>query len=144
MGKADADCIFCKIVAGELPSHQVYEDDAVLAFLDIQPLRRGHTLVIPKAHHRNLTATPVEVLQAVAAALPRIANAVVMAVEADGFNVLQSNAPCAGQEVFHTHFHVIPRNEGDGIGLGFRHGEPVEDDLGATAESIRAAFQPPG
>ncbi|MFW6107651.1 MAG: HIT family protein [bacterium] len=140
MGTQDAGCVFCKIVAGELPGHKVYEDDDVLAFLDITPMTRGHTLVIPKPHHRNLLETPPAALESVTAAIPRIAEAVVEATDADGFNVLQSNEPCAGQCVFHVHFHVVPRHEGDGLGLGFRQSEPVEDDLEETAGAIRAAM----
>lgn len=140
MAKRDPDCIFCKIVAGELPGEKVFEDDDVLAFLDIMPTSRGHTLVIPKGHYEDLPSTPVEVLKAVVAVLPKIAGAVVQATGAEGFNVLQSNGPCAGQVVPHIHFHIVPRNEGDGIGLGFRPTEPVKDELGKTAEAIRAAL----
>jgi len=140
MTNRDPDCIFCKIVAGELPSEKVYEDDRVLAFLDITPTTRGHTLVIPKHHYADLSSTPVHVLQDVVAVLPKVARAAVEATGADGFNVLQSNRPCAGQCVFHIHFHIVPRREGDGIGLGFRQTEPAKDDLSKTAEAIRAAL----
>ena len=136
----DPDCIFCKIVAGEVPCHKVYETDTVLAFLDILPTSRGHTLVIPKAHCADLLCTPQDVLRDVAAALPGVAKAVVEATGAEGFNVLQSNQACAGQCVFHIHFHVVPRRAGDGIGLGFRQTEPVRDELAETAEAIRAAM----
>ena len=136
----DPDCIFCKIVAGELPCHKVFENDHVLAFMDINPTSQGHTLVIPKDHHRDLVSTPAEVLGQITAALPQIAEAAVTATDAEGFNILQSNEGCAGQVVFHIHFHVVPRRSGDGIGLGFRQKPAIEDDLAATAEAIRAAL----
>ena len=140
MATRDPDCIFCKIVAGEIPSEKVYEDDAVLAFMDINPTSVGHTLVIPKDHCPDLLTTPAEALQSVAAVLPKIAAAVVAATNAEGFNILQSNNPCAGQVVFHTHFHVVPRRPGDGIGLGFRQAPPKEDDFAKTAAAIREAL----
>ena len=140
MAKKDAGCVFCKIVAGEIPSEKVYEDDHVLAFMDINPTSRGHTLVIPKDHSESLTSTSVDTLKNVVTVLPKLAGAVVEATRAEGFNVLQSNGPCAGQVVPHVHFHIVPRNEGDGIGLGFRQAPPVEDDFSKTAEAIRSAL----
>jgi histidine triad (HIT) family protein len=136
----DPDCIFCKIVAGELPCHKVFENDQVLAFMDINPTSQGHTLVIPKDHHRDMISTPADALGQIMAVLPRIAEAAVAATDAEGFNILQSNEACAGQVVFHIHFHVVPRRSGDGIGLGFRQKPAIEDDLAATAEAIRAAL----
>lgn len=136
----DPDCIFCKIVAGEIPSHKVYEDDDVLAFLDIAPTIQGHTLVIPKRHCPTLIETPPETLRKVAAVIRRVLTAVVDATDADGSNVLQSNGACAGQVVRHVHFHLVPRREGDHLTLGSRQSDPVEDDLAARAESIRAAM----
>jgi len=141
MAKTDPDCIFCKIIAGEIPSEKVFENDHVLAFMDINPTSKGHTLVIPKDHSEDLVSTDVNMLLQVTAVLPKIAAAAVEAVAAEGFNVLQSNGPCAGQVVPHIHFHIVPRNDGDGIGLGFRQRPPVEDEFGATAEAIRAAFR---
>lgn len=135
------DCVFCKIVAGELPAHKVYEDDDLLAFLDIQPITRGHALLIPKAHHANLSDTPAPVLAKISAALPSVCRAVVRGTDSEGFNVLQSNGACAGQVVSHVHFHIVPRKTGDGIGLGFRHHPPVKDDLAHTAQEIRAALK---
>jgi len=140
MAEKDPDCVFCKIVAGEIPGEQVYEDVHVLAFMDIQPISRGHTLVIPKAHYDGLLSAPVETLEQLVAALPKVARAVVAATGAAGFNILQSNGPCAGQVVPHVHFHVVPRREGDGIGLGSRQSPVVEDDLKQTAEAIRSAL----
>ncbi len=141
MAKTDPDCIFCKIIAGEIPSEKVFENDHVLAFMDINPTSKGHTLVIPKDHSADLPSTDVNALLQVTAVLPMIAAAAVKAVGAAGFNILQSNGPCAGQVVPHIHFHIVPRNDGDGIGLGFRQKPPMEDDFAATAEAIRAALR---
>ena len=140
MAERDPDCIFCKIVAGELPSHKVYEDDSILAFMDITPTSKGHTLVIPKEHYEDLLSTPEDALKQIAAVLPKVARAAVKATGAEGFNVLQSNNPCAGQCVFHIHFHIVPRRDGDGIKMGFRQTEPVQDELAETAKAIRAAL----
>ena len=141
MAKADPDCIFCKIIAGGIPCENVFENDSVLAFMDINPTSRGHVLVIPKDHYEDLRSTDASALADVTAVLPAIASAVVKAVGAEGFNVLQSNGACAGQVVPHIHFHIVPRVDGDGIGLGFRQRPPVEDELATTAGAIRAALQ---
>ena len=108
-------CVFCKMVAGEIPATKVYEDEAVLAFLDIGPISDGHTLVIPKQHCTRVDECDPEVLSAVAARLGRIAEAVVAAMDADGYNVLSNNGSAAGQVVDHLHFHIIPRKTGDGV-----------------------------
>ena len=107
-------CIFCRIVRGELPSVKVYEDDDVLAFLDIGPIIKGHTLVIPKRHVDPLAAVPAELLAKVMAVVQRVTQAQVRAFKADGVNVHQSNGAAAGQVVPHVHFHVIPRFATDG------------------------------
>jgi histidine triad (HIT) family protein len=109
------DCIFCKMVAGEVPVTRLYEDDDVLAFLDIGPLSDGHALVIPKQHFVRVHECDPKVLAAVGGRLPSIAGAVAEAVEADGYNVLCNNGSAAGQAVDHLHFHVIPRKKGDGV-----------------------------
>ena len=106
---------FDEILDGKIPCHRVYEDEHVLAFLDIFPISPGHTLVIPKEHSVDLPSTDTDALLRVAVVLPRIAAAVVAATGAEGFNVLQSNGACAGQMVGHIHFHIVPRREGDGI-----------------------------
>ncbi len=102
------DCIFCRIVAGEIPSATVLETAGALAFLDIRPIARGHTLVIPRSHVDTLIGASDAVLGATIAAVRRVA-AALLATGADGVNVLQSSFEAAGQEVFHLHFHVIPR-----------------------------------
>lgn len=111
-----ADTVFAKILRGEIPCHRVYEDDAVLAFLDVNPLSRGHTLVIPKEPAATLDQLSDAAAAAVGRALPRIARAVLAATGATEFNVLQNNGPGAHQAVFHVHFHIIPKHP-DGAGL---------------------------
>ncbi len=108
-------CVFCKIVAGEIPSVRVYEDADALAFMDIGPVAKGHTLVIPKAHYDPITGTPVEVLKLLIAVVQRVAKAQYAGLHADGINVTQANGRTAGQVVPHLHFHVIPRFESDGL-----------------------------
>lgn len=109
-----AHCVFCSIVKGEIPATKVYEDDEVLAFMDIGPVVKGHTLVIPKSHHNPITDTPVTVLQKLIAVVQRIARAQFAGLKADGINISQANGQTAGQVVPHIHFHVIPRFASDG------------------------------
>jgi histidine triad (HIT) family protein len=108
-------CVFCKMADGEIPVTKVYEDDAVLAFLDIGPISDGHTLVIPKRHCAMLHECDPEVLAEVSVRLGRIAEAVMAATNADGYNVLSNNGAAAGQVVEHLHFHVIPRKVEDRV-----------------------------
>lgn len=111
------ECIFCKIVAGEIPSYKVYEDENVLAFLDIAPVSPGHTLAIPKKHYQNVEEIPEEELYRVMAAVKKIGQAMKNGLKADGYNVMENNDPAAGQIVPHLHFHLIPRRQGDGLSL---------------------------
>ena len=111
----DSACIFCSIVSGQIPSLKVFENDSVLAFLDINPISDGHTLVIPKAHYARLHECPAETLAEVAKVLNKLAIAVVQAVGANDYNVLCNNGPSSGQVVEHVHFHIIPRKAGDGV-----------------------------
>lgn len=101
-------CVFCRIVAGEIPASRILETEDILAFLDIQPIEKGHTLVIPKHHYATLLDVPDEVLARVTSGVRRVA-AALLRTGAEGINVLQSNHACAGQVVPHLHFHVIPR-----------------------------------
>jgi histidine triad (HIT) family protein len=109
------DCIFCKMTAGEVPVTKIYEDEVVFAFLDIGPLSEGHTLLIPKQHYEKLHDCPSELLGRVCSCLGKIAKAVVTAMNSEGYNVLCNNGRAAGQLVGHLHFHIIPRNTGDGV-----------------------------
>ena len=112
------DCIFCKIVAGEIPCYKIYENDSVLAFLDIGPISAGHTLVIPKMHFERIDECPDEVLVAVSKCVGALAGVVAETMASEGYNVLCNNGRAAGQLVDHVHFHIIPRNSGDGV---FKH-----------------------
>jgi len=108
-------CIFCRIIKGEIPAARVYEDEHVLAFMDIGPVVKGHTLVIPKAHHNPLMETPPEVLHQLISVVQKIARAQMKGLQADGINVSQANGEAAGQVIPHIHFHVIPRFTADGF-----------------------------
>jgi len=132
-----SDCIFCKIVRGEIPCSAVYQDDHVLAFLDVNPWSPGHTLVIPKEHYDRLDQCPVSVISEVAGKLGVIANAVIKSVGADAYNVLNNNGRDSGQLVEHLHFHIIPRKQGDGIIRHAPQGQSTPDELSRLAEKIR-------
>jgi len=109
------DCVFCKIIKGDIPAQKVYENQHVLAFLDIAPTSPGHTLVVPKAHHENLITTPHDVACHCLDAIKKLAPAIVSATGTEGFNIGLNNGKAAGQAVFHTHFHIIPRIANDGL-----------------------------
>ena len=112
---SENDCVFCKMVAGQIPVIKIYEDEVVLAFLDIGPISDGHTLVIPRQHFEKLHECPAELLGQVGSCLGRIAKAVAIGMDSEGYNVLCNNGRSAGQLVGHLHFHIIPRNTGDGV-----------------------------
>ncbi|MEW6265449.1 MAG: HIT family protein [Thermodesulfobacteriota bacterium] len=136
-----ADCIFCKIVAGQIPATKIYEDDRLLAFLDINPLTRGHCLLIPKAHHENLMAMPPELLQDLIVAAQKISRAQLKALNALGLNLLQSNGRVASQIINHFHLHLLPRYRPDEIGLASWELVPGDKaDIAAAAEAVRKAL----
>jgi histidine triad (HIT) family protein len=108
----DANCIFCKIIAGEIPAYKVYEDEHALAFLDIAPFEKGHVLVVSKHHAPYLTDLPPASLAGLTAAVQRVASRLLARLPCDGFNLLQNNGACATQMVPHVHFHVVPRWNG--------------------------------
>ncbi len=137
MSLQDPDCIFCKIIAGEIPCHKLYEDDHTFAFLDIGPLAKGHCLVIPKDHHATLATMPPELAGKCMETVTRLANAVMASLPGvDAYNVLQNNGEVAGQVVPHVHFHIIPRTEADGLGYRWNAGQLDADD----AESLKSAI----
>lgn len=132
-----ADTIFAKIIAGEIPCHRVYEDDRVLAFLDINPVSPGHTLVIPKEAVATVDQMSDESAAAIGRALPRIARAVLKATGTREFNILQNNGAGAHQAVFHVHFHIIPKHaDGRGLGVGWKPGSLDS----VTAQQLRTAI----
>ncbi|OQD74559.1 hypothetical protein PENDEC_c010G04770 [Penicillium decumbens] len=132
---SSAACIFCKIIKGDIPSFKIFESEKVFAFLDIQPLSRGHALVIPKFHGAKLTDIPDEDLTEI---LP-VAKKIAKASGAEDFNVLQNNGRIAHQVVDHVHFHMIPKpNEQEGLGIGWPAKESEMDKLKALFEEIKA------
>jgi histidine triad (HIT) family protein len=124
------DCIFCGIVAGELPSHQVGSDDRGYAFLDINPLVRGHTLVVPREHVADLPSASDRTLADIGPLVTRTARRLVERLGADGINIVQSSGAAAGQEVFHLHVHLVPRWQDDRLLAGVRRPPAPDVDLG--------------
>ena len=133
------DTLFTKIIKGEIPCLKVYEDDKVLAFLDIAPLSKGHTLVIPKEAKATLAELSDESAAAIGRVLPRLCRAVVKATGATAYNVLQNNGMAAHQAVFHVHFHIIPKTGSSGLGITWPAGRLDADEGKALAEKIAAA-----
>ncbi|MBI1367837.1 MAG: HIT domain-containing protein [Planctomycetes bacterium] len=133
---SDANCIFCKIVAGRIPCTKVYEDARVLGFLDVGPLSEGHCLIVPKAHAVRLEELAAADVQACAAAAAKVGKAVVAATGAPGWNLLQNNGPAAGQVVMHVHFHIIPRRDGDALGFRWPAGKLASEDAQRLAAAI--------
>jgi histidine triad (HIT) family protein len=133
---ADPDCIFCKIVAGELPAQIVDEDERTIAFMDIAPATRGHALVIPREHARDLLEVSPEDLQATAAAAQRLACRASERLGADGINLLNSCGAAAWQTVFHFHVHVIPRYEDDPLRLPWIPSSGDPEEIAAAAQEL--------
>lgn len=132
--------IFDRIIDGEIPCHKVYEDDHVLAFLDIFPLSPGHTLVIPKERKAFLHELSDEAGAAIGRVLPRLARAVLAATGAESYNLLQNNGAAAHQAVFHVHFHIIPRQGEKGLGVGWDAGKLGPDAASELLAKIHAAL----
>jgi diadenosine tetraphosphate (Ap4A) HIT family hydrolase len=137
----DSQCIFCRIVRGEAEAHVVYQDDRVMAFLDLHPVTRGHLLVVPRRHAPDLAALEPQDAAAMIEAARRLAGALRRAsLHVDGVNLHLADGAAAGQSVFHAHLHVIPRYRGDGFGFRRPLGvaESTQAELAAVAELIRA------
>ncbi len=130
------NCVFCKIVSGEIPAEGVYEDKNALGFLDIKPVNIGHTLVIPKKHFKDIYETPEKILAEVMKAAKKVSIALKKAVQADGTNVNINNEPAAGQVVCHFHVHVIPRKEDDGLKLWHSKRAYQDEEAKETAKKI--------
>ena len=111
------DCIFCKIIAKEVPADLLYEDDYVIAFLDINPVAKGHCLVLPKQHYEKLEDIPEDLLKEFIVRLKKIAKILIKATEKEGFNIVVNNGKAAGQLVFHSHWHIMPRSKDDGVDI---------------------------
>lgn len=136
MAPKDPDCIFCKIVAGDIPSAKVFESETCLAFLDIAPVNAGHTLVLPKGHYPTLMDIPVELGADLTHTLSTVGKAVMEATGADGLNLMQNNYEAAGQLVHHVHFHLIPRHSDDGLKLWPQSGYDNPDEMSRLAKTI--------
>ncbi len=136
---AASGSIFARIVAGEIPCQKVFENEHVLAFLDINPLSEGHTIVIPKRTVARLTDLTPDEAAALGRALPEVARRIVAATGAEGFNILENDGRVASQEVPHVHFHIIPRQAGDGLGYRWHPQKRTAAELTALAERILAS-----
>jgi histidine triad (HIT) family protein len=137
---SDSDCIFCRIIRKELPCAAVFEDDAMLALMDIGPLAEGHLLAIPKRHHANVSDVPADVMAALAAHFPKLGRALKTVTGAVGFNILVNENKVAGQEVGHVHFHLIPRVAGDGLGYRWNPTSYPPGRMDELAVKYRAAL----
>src|SRR5215469_15770198 len=133
----DPHCLFCKIIAGELPATVVAEDEHTVAFMDINPATRGHLLVVPRAHSQDLLSVDSEDLRHVAVAAQRLAALAKERLGADGVNLINSCGPAAWQTVFHFHVHVIPRYEGDPLKLPWVPAQGDLDEIAAVAGELR-------
>ena len=134
------DCIFCRIVAGNLPAARILETPGVLAFLDIAPVHYGHTLIIPKRHYPNLLDLPDDLWQEMGQVSRRVAQALRTTLSAQGFNLCMNNFEAAGQEVFHAHLHIVPRYLGDGLKL-FPQESYRPGDMEKTAAQLRQTLE---
>jgi histidine triad (HIT) family protein len=140
----DPNCIFCKIVAGQILSARVLETDSAIAFLDIAPVAPGHVLLAPKDHYERLDQMPPEAASELAGHLPRLARAVLAATGDRALNVVLNNGPEAGQLVDHLHFHLIPRRPGDEFHMHWPHGKYAGNELEQVRERIARCLQPDG
>ena len=137
MSARDPDCIFCKIVAGELPAQIVDEDELTVTFMDINPATRGHMLAVPRRHSRDLLEIEREDLEAVAVAAQRAARKAHDRLRADGVNLLNSRGRAAWQTVYHFHIHIIPRYEGDPLRLPWTPAPGDPDEIAVVADELR-------
>ncbi len=131
-----ADCLFCRIVAGEIPATKVHEDDQIVAFLDIHPVNFGHVLIVPKPHHARLADLPDDLAVAAARWVPRLSRAILAATGAPGLHLIVNNGPVAGQTVDHVHWHLIPRFEGDAVDWPWPHLSYPESAAAAMRDRI--------
>ncbi len=133
----EKDCIFCKIAAGEIPSATLYEDDGFRVILDLGPASKGHALLIPKEHYRNLYDLDDEKAAKVLPLAKKMISKMTDVLECDGYNIVQNNEECAGQTVFHFHMHMIPRYKGDKVRLGWHMGELTDTDKNEILEKMK-------
>jgi histidine triad (HIT) family protein len=136
----DPDCIFCKIVAGDIPCFKLHEDDATIAFMDINPVNPGHALIVHKAHHKDLFEIPADNIAAVTLSAQKVARTVQATLSPPGMNLLQCNGPAAKQSVLHFHMHVIPRHMEDGLTMNWDLVQGDMEEIGKLAERIRGSM----
>lgn len=136
-----ADCVFCRILKGEIPAQKVYEDLRVFAILDINPVSSGHTLVIPKEHHETWNDLPADLAADLAKSAQAVARAVLKAANAEGFNLLMNNKHCSGQAIGHAHFHVIPRRKDDGVKYNWKTKPYEAGQIERVADAVRGALK---
>lgn len=132
-------CLFCKIIAKEIPCEMVFENEYVCAFLDIGPVSEGHTLVVPKVHAENLSQGTEEESRELMAAVHMLAPKILKAIGADGYNLGMNHGECAGQEVMHTHLHIMPRKVG--MMRTFTKLRPTKEELATSAQKIRSTLE---
>ncbi|MGZ5477587.1 MAG: HIT family protein [Thermoanaerobaculia bacterium] len=137
----DADCVFCRIIRGEIPSFQVFDDERTLAFMDINPANPGHVLVIPKVHAESIFTIEESFLRATLLVVQRVARAVQKVFEPYGLNIVQANGPGAAQSVLHVHWHVLPRAKDDGLAMNWSLRPGDMATLADAAERIRLALE---
>ena len=123
------NCIFCKIINGEIPSHVLYEDDQFKVIIDVNPATKGHALILPKEHYANLYELPEETAADAMKLAQRMMRKMTEKLDCDGFNIVQNNGEAAGQTVFHFHMHLIPRYKNDGEILKYIAGDPGQEEL---------------
>jgi len=135
-----SDCIFCKIAMGEIPSYKVYEDERTFAFLDINPINAGHTLVVPKNHTAKITEAHEDDLVALAKAVKKVVKGIEDGMSVDNLNIFVNQGEDAGQIIPHLHVHVTPRYRGDGMKIEVAQTKPGEDELKEVLEKIKSAI----
>ena len=132
-----SDCIFCKIANGEIPSRTIEENDMFRVVLDVGPATRGHALILPKEHYRNLYDLPEEMAAEAVKMAKKVALKMKEKLNCDGVNIVQNNEESAGQTVFHFHMHVIPRYTNDGQVIGWKPGQPTAEEMDAVLEALK-------
>ena len=133
----DSNCIFCKIANGEIPSRTIEENDMFRVVLDVGPATRGHALILPKEHYRNLYDLPEEVAAEAVKMAKKVALKMKEKLNCDGVNIVQNNEEAAGQTVFHFHMHVIPRYTNDGQVIGWKPGQPTAEEMDTVVEELK-------
>ncbi|MCM1040004.1 MAG: HIT family protein [Ruminococcus sp.] len=132
----DDNCIFCKIASGDIPSKTIYEDEEFRVILDLGPATKGHALILPKDHYKNLYELPEDTASHVILLAKKMVSQMTEKLDCDGFNLVQNNGEAAGQTVAHFHMHLIPRYKNDGQKIGWTPGEPTQEELEEIKKQI--------